>query len=208
MTEQAKSIVLSSAPWRKGIPWPIVLLEGIGFAVLGIYMLSANSAQDVVRQLVAIILLVNGIIEILGGFRADDSGGARYRVLRGAIGATVGLIIALDPFFNYLDGNGARGILGLGFLAFAIVGLALLVITREESGIRIGAIVINLAFLVLGILFLTGDEEDSSRIDLLGTIAIILGVLLVLYALYLYRTTQSQASSTPTGTASSTSTTG
>jgi uncharacterized membrane protein HdeD (DUF308 family) len=195
MTEQAKAMVLSTAPWRRGVPWPVVLIEGSAIAAIGIYMLASDSASDVVRQLVAAILLVNGLLEIVAGFKAEDSAGARYRVLRGTIGATIGAIITLEPFWDFLTNAAARWILGLGFLAFALLGFALLVITRDQGGMRLGAAVTNLAFLVLAILFFTGDESDSTRIDLLGTVAIVLGILLVLYALYLNRSAATESAS-------------
>ena len=195
MTEQAKAMVLSTAPWRRGVPWPVVLIEGSAIAAIGIYMLASDSASDVVRQLVAAILLVNGLLEIVAGFKAEDNAGARYRVLRGTIGATVGAIITLEPFWDFLTNAAARWILGLGFLAFALLGFALLVITRDQGGMRLGAAVTNLAFLVLAILFFTSDESDSTRIDLLGTVAIVLGILLVLYALYLNRSAATESAS-------------
>jgi uncharacterized membrane protein HdeD (DUF308 family) len=193
MTEQTKAMVSSSAPWRRGVPWPVVGIEGIAITAIGIYMLASDSASDVVRQLIAAILLVNGLLDIVGGFKAEDSLGARYRVMRGTIGATVGAIITLEPFWDFLTNSAARWILGLGFLAFAILGFALLVITREQGGLRLGAAITNLIFLVLAILFFTGDEADDTRITLLGTVAIILGVLLVLYAVYLRRSAETAA---------------
>ena len=201
MTEQAKAMVLSTAPWRRGVPWPLVLIEGIAIAAIGIFMLASDSASDVVRQLVAAILLINGLLEIVAGFNAEDSAGARYRVLRGTIGATIGAIITLEPFWDFLTNAAARWTLGLGFLAFALLGFTVLVITREQGGIRVGAAITNLIFLVLAILFFTGDEDSNSRVNLLGTIAIVLGILLVLYALYLYRTAQTQAASPAAGAA-------
>jgi uncharacterized membrane protein HdeD (DUF308 family) len=202
MTEQAKSMVMSTAPWRRGIPWPIVMIEGVALAGIGIYMLASDSASDVVRQLIAAFLLVNGLLEVVGGFKAEDSLGARYRVMRGTIGATIGAIITLEPFWDFLTNAAARWILGLGFLTFAILGFAVLVITREQGGLRWGAAVMNLAFLVLAILFFTGDESNDTRITLLGTVAIILGVLLVLYAVYLRRSTETAAVGAPDSKAS------
>jgi uncharacterized membrane protein HdeD (DUF308 family) len=197
MTEQAKAVMLSTAPWRRGIPWPIVLIEGVAIGGIGIYMLASDSASDVVRQLIAAILLVNVLLEIVAGFKAEDSAGARYRVLRGTIGATVGAIITLEPFWDFLTNAAARWILGLGFLAFALLGFALLVITRDQGGLRLGAVVTNLAFLVLAILFFTGDESNNSRMTLLGTVSIVLGILLVAYGLYLNRSAATDSASQP-----------
>ena len=204
MTEQAKSMAHSTAPWRRGIPWPIVLVEGIAVGGIGIYMLVSDSASDVVRQLIALILLVNGLLDIIGGFRAEDSMGARYRVLRGSIGATIGAIITLEPFWDFLTNSAARWILGLGFLAIALLGFALLVITREQGGLRLGAAITNLAFLILAILLFTGSESDNTRTTLLGTVAIVLGVLLVVYALYLNRSATTEAASQSAATADQT----
>src|SRR5262245_24932504 len=112
MTDQAKQLVTSTAPWRRGVPWPIIGIEGIVAIAIGIYMLADPSdARTRVRSLIAIIVLINGVLEIAAGFRNPQLKAAPYRILRGTIGATVGLIITLEWIWDFLDDEGARWIL-------------------------------------------------------------------------------------------------
>jgi uncharacterized membrane protein HdeD (DUF308 family) len=203
MTEQAKQLVTSSAPWKRGVPWPIILVEGVIAAAIGIYILvDPSNARSRVLQLIGLILLINGALEVLAGFRNDELKASPYRILRGTIAATVGLIITLEPISDYLDDDAERWILGLGMTAVGLVGLAIVAISRDEGGLRIGPLITNLLFILIAILLFTGDEENDSRMKLFGIASLVLGVLLCLYSLYLYRAKQGaalQASATGPG---------
>ncbi len=203
MTEQAKQLVTSTAPWRRGVPWPIILVEGIIAVAIGIFMLADPSdARSKVLQLIGLILLINGALEVFAGFRNEELKGSPYRILRGTIAATVGLIITLEPISDYLDDDAERWILGLGMLAVGLVGLAIVAITRDEGGLRIGPLITNLLFILIAILLFTGDEENDSRMKLIGVLFLVLGALLCLFSLYLYRAKQSadlEASATESG---------
>jgi uncharacterized membrane protein HdeD (DUF308 family) len=191
MTEQAKQYAQGAAPWRRGIGWPIVGFEGLLALGIGIYVLTDKSgAKDNVQQVIAAILLINGLIEVLAGFRNQGTAASPYRILRGTIGATVGFIVALEWITDYVNSEASRVILGCGLVAYSLVGLAIVVVTREEGGLRIGALIVNLVLLLIGVLLFTGDETDNSRMTFFGTILIVLGVLLLAFAAYLYRSQQ------------------
>jgi O-antigen/teichoic acid export membrane protein len=126
--------------------------------------------------------------------------------MRGTIGATIGLIITLELAWDYLDDEGSRWILALGMLAIGLVGLVVVAVTRDEGGLRIGPLVTNLIFILIALLLFTGDEEKTSRIELIGVILIILGVLLCAYAYLLYRGTGKEDAPTEAGPTPSTPT--
>jgi uncharacterized membrane protein HdeD (DUF308 family) len=200
MQEQAKSALTSSAPWRRGVAWPIVAIEGLVLLGLGIYMLAdTEGARDVVLFVIGAVLLVNGALEILAAFRTPELAITRYRLIRGTSGVIIGGLVVLEPISDDLDKTAARFILAVGLFAYGIIGLAATVINRNENGIRIGALVASGLCIVLGILFLTGDEGDSSRVELAGVIGLVFGVLLLAYAFYLYRgkSAEATASATP-----------
>jgi uncharacterized membrane protein HdeD (DUF308 family) len=191
MTDQAKEMLTQSAPWRRGVAWPVILIEGLVALGIGIYILAQpDDARDVVRQLLGAVLLVNGLLSVLAGFRRPQAPAARYLILRGAVGATVGLIITLEPISDYLESDASRFILALGALAYGLLGLVQVVATREEAGLRIGPLIVSSVWIVLAILFFTGDETDNTRLNLLGIVLVILGLLLCAYAYYLYRVKQ------------------
>jgi uncharacterized membrane protein HdeD (DUF308 family) len=204
MTDQAKQMLTQSAPWRRGIAWPIILIEGIIALAIGVYILAQpDDAGDIVRQLIAAVLLVNGLLEILTGFRMPQAPATPYRILRGGIAATVGLIVTLEPISDYIESDASRVILAFGGLVYGVLGLVQVVATRETTGLRIGPLIAAGVWILLAILFFTGDETDNTRLNLLGTVAVVFGLLLVAYAFYLYRLKQA-APATPVDQADST----
>jgi len=198
MEDRAKSTMLQSAPWRRGIPWYIVGIEGGALAIVGIYALvQPDKARDIARQLIGAILLVTAAIEAYASFRNPTHPAAPYRLFRSGVGVAVGLIVTLEPVSDYLDADASRFILGLGLIGYGLIGLAATVLAREESGIRIGALIMGGLAIVLGILFLTGNTDNSStRVNIIAVVLVVFGVLLLAYAFYLYRLLSKQ----PTGT--------
>jgi uncharacterized membrane protein HdeD (DUF308 family) len=198
MEDKAKTAVLQSAPWRRGIPWYLVGIEGGILAAVGIYVLvQPDNARDIVRQLVGAILLITAAIEAYACFRNPTHPAAPYRLFRSGVGVAVGLIVTLEPVSDYLDADASRFILGLGLIGYGLIGLAATVLAREESGIRIGSLITGGLAIVLGIAFLSGSQDNSStRSNVVGAVLIVFGVLLLAYAFYLYRLLSKQ----PTGT--------
>jgi uncharacterized membrane protein HdeD (DUF308 family) len=191
MSDQAKAMLELGKPWRRGAAWGVILVEGVVALGIGVYILAQpDEARDVVRQLIAAVLLVNGLMQVFAGFRLPQSPAAPYRILRGGVGATVGLIVTLEPVSDYLESDASRFILALGGLAYGLIGLVQVVATREETGLRIGPLIVSGLWILLAILFLTGDETDQTRMNLVGIVAVVFGLLLLAYAFYLYRLKQ------------------
>src|SRR5688572_9202402 len=132
----------------------------------------------------AVILLTLSQLQIYGGFRNATAPTTPFHVLRGGIGATVGVIVLLEPLSAYLESQAARVILALGWLAYGLLGLITGVATRGEQRIRIGALVTSGIAIVLEIVLFTGNSDDSGRMSLLGWITVSGGVLLLAFAVY------------------------
>ena len=199
MQDRAMSTIKDQAPWRKGVAWPVIGIEGLILVGLGIYIfVDQDQAGEVVRQLIAVILVVNGLIEILAGFRNQESTASPYRILRGGVGVTVGTLVLLENVADYLDPDGARIILAVGLLFFGLIGLTAAVLARDEAGLRISAVVSGGVTIALAVILFTGDAEDSSRLNLLATIALVFGLMLVGYAYFLYRGKQEPSSESTT----------
>jgi uncharacterized membrane protein HdeD (DUF308 family) len=97
------------------------------------------------------------------------------------IGATVGLLVALRGLLvPTLDLNSARLILGLGMLAYAIVGVAGALLHRDEGESWMSPVITALLLIILALVLLTsGDSAALDRVALLGWIAVIGGVVLL-----------------------------
>lgn len=124
MDEKAKDLVRVGAPWRRGIFWSLVVIEGLVVLGIGAYMVwAASDARDIVRQLIAVVLLINSASLAWNGLRNRAHPTAAFQALRGGIGLAIGVIVVLENWANYLSDDAARYILGLGLLAYGALGL-------------------------------------------------------------------------------------
>ena len=116
----------ANAPWRTGTAWWLTGVQAIVLVILGLYLLLAPaSAGGLSCKLIALVLLIQSVLQIVASFRASPEGVDPYEMLQaGGVGATVGLLSSCAAGWRRrFDVNSARLILGLGLLAYGIVGL-------------------------------------------------------------------------------------
>jgi len=195
----AKSLAVQNAPWRKGLGWQVLAVEGAVALGIGIYVLvSTDSARDIIRQLIAAVLFVQALLHTLAGFRNREAPVAPFHILRGGIGMTVGVIVLLENVSDYLNADASRLILGLGLIAYGAVGIAGIWAEREDRGLRLGGLALGIVNIALGLMFVFSDGAKDSWLRALGIIAIVAGIVLLAYAFMVYK---SQASGgTPAAT--------
>lgn len=185
MANRAMSMAQEHAPWRAGTAWWVTGIEGAVLVLIGLYLLLAPaSAGGLLLQLISLALLVQSILQIAANLRTEPGTSDPYSMLQAGIGATAGLLVFLRNWLvPTLDVNSARTILGLGLLAYAIVGLVGALLHREEGEGWYGPIVTALLLIVLALVLLTSGESNAlDRIALLGWIALIGGAVLLFLA--------------------------
>jgi uncharacterized membrane protein HdeD (DUF308 family) len=135
MSERAMSIAREHAPWRAETPWWVIGVQGIVLVAIGLYLLLAPaSAGPLIIQLIALWVLIESVLHIVAGLRDSANGADPYTMLQAGIGVTIGLLLVLrDWLVPTLDVSSARTILGLGLLAYAGVGVAGALVTKDES---------------------------------------------------------------------------
>lgn len=183
MADRALSMAREHAPWQSSTPWWVTGIEAIVLVVIGLYFLLAPaSAGGLLMQLIALIVLVQSVLQIVAALRDPAKAAGPYGMLQSGIGATVGLIVVLRGVMA-LDANAARNILGFGLIAYALVGLAGALIHRAEGESWIGPVVTALLLIVLALVLLTSGEANAvDRLALLGWIALIGGAALLFLA--------------------------
>ena len=197
MSDKAKSLATQSAPWRKDVPWQLLAVEGAVALGIGIYVLAAtDSATDIIRQLIAVVLFVQAFLHTGAGFKNRDAPVAPFHILRGGVGMTVGVIVLLENFSDYLNADAARFILGLGLVAYGAIGIVGLWVEREERGLRIGGLAAGAINIVLGLMFVFSDSAKTGWVRGLGIIVLIAGIVLLGFAFMVYRS-KAKASTTP-----------
>ena len=190
MSETARDLLKRGVPWRAGIAWQLVAIEGVVILGIGIYMVvAANDARDIVRQLIAAVLLIHSAGLVLNAIRNRAHPMAVFQALRGGAGLAVGIIVALAQWGDYLPEDAARYILGVGLITYGGIGVIEAVIAaRGEPDLRVSSLVTAVVTILLGVLLLTGGAETGEgRIRVLGSVAIIAGLLLIAYAAWIRR---------------------
>jgi uncharacterized membrane protein HdeD (DUF308 family) len=185
MSERAMWIAREHAPWRAETPWWVIGVQGIVLVAIGLYLLLAPaSAGPLIIQLIALWVLIESVLHIVAGLRDSANGADPYTMLQAGIGVTIGLLLVLrDWLVPTLDVSSARTILGLGLLAYAGVGVAGALVTKDESESWLGPVVSAVLTVVLAVLLLTSGEDNAAdRLAFLGWVALIGGALLLLLA--------------------------
>lgn len=157
MKSKATQGVKQVAPWRKGIPWGLVLTEGIVLLAVGLFLLFApQQSARIVAEILAVVLGVTGAIQLITALRTKQEGRlGELNTVRGALGLGVGAIILLLLLLDVLSFQGGQIILGLGALAYGAIGLYLVYLTRE-SGVRLWPTIGNSLWVLFGALLLIG----------------------------------------------------
>lgn len=199
MGTKAQSLATQHAPWRKGLGWPILAIEGAVALGIGIYILVAtDDARDIIRQLIAVVLLIQAFLHTMAGFRNRELPVAPFHVLRGGIGMTVGVIVLLENFSDYLNVDAARFILGLGLIAYGGIGIVTIWVERGDRGLRLGGLAAGIVNIVLGLMFVFSDSEGKdSWLRALGGIALVGGIILLGYAFMVYRSASETSDAPP-----------
>ena len=183
----AASIARQATPWRSGQSWLVVAIEGVVALLIGLYtILQPDMATGIIRQLIAVVLLVASAGQIVDGFRFRASPLAPWAALRGGVGATAALLVLLSLLSTFIPGEGARQILAVGLLAYGAIGIVAAVASRDERALRWGSLIGDAMVIVVGLLLLTREAGDTSSTRFIGWALIIGGVALLAFAYLLW----------------------
>jgi uncharacterized membrane protein HdeD (DUF308 family) len=186
MQDNAKDGARQTVPWNAWQNWWTVGIQGIIALAVGVFMLANPAgASDVIRFLIALVLLLNSLGHIVDGFRNRGLSSSPWETLRGGIGVTVAVLTLLSAGSNYVEDDGARQMLAIGLLAYGVLGIVSLIPTFRETGFKGAAIIADVLTIVLGILLLSARSGDTRGTQLLGAVAAVGGISLLGYSWYL-----------------------
>jgi uncharacterized membrane protein HdeD (DUF308 family) len=168
-----------------------MLVEGIIALVVGLYVLvEPQQASTWLAQLIGVYLLVNSGFAIYAGFSGSGSANEQpFRLIVSGIGLVTGLIALAQPLLGTIDTLASITMLGVGLSLAGIVGLAGLILGRFGETTPWGRILASGLDLLLGILllYLSRTGTAGNALLLFGVVGLGVGVLLVGYAVVLYR---------------------
>ena len=183
-TEMAKSALRQVRPWRAGMPWWVILLEGLIALGIGIYVLMAPNAGNSIVLLLALYLLVAHVERAIIGFRSRIPAAIlAERMLRAGIGVTVGLIIVVDALIPFINPPAPLVILSLGWLLIGAIGIWEWVSARRTDWAWAVFPVVSALF---GLLMLA-SRLALGPLVLISIVGIVAGIALLGYAFMLYR---------------------
>ena len=160
--------------------WLAAIIIGAVAVLFGIYLLFApDSATTLIVAVISIALLLASLIHMLIGFRRDvNEFAARLALFTGGVGITVGAIVGLDIFYDYLDTGASRAILAGGLIVYGVLGLVGLVFSREQ-GLILRTIVACVAALAFAALLLLNVGNQHLHAAWFGIALIVAGLILI-----------------------------
>ena len=195
MTAQVKAKVSdgvkSAAPWRKGIAWWLVLVEGIAMLGIGLYMLLNHQSSGVmVGKLVAAILGITGLIELIAGLRLQASLAViKVTMIHATVGLVTGLLIFILLWTDAMTNHTGAIILSVGCLIFGLLGLFRVILLRGHAPLR-GGLITSVFFFIFGaalMLSTLGRGLFDASLTLMAWLLVIAGALLIIWAILQYR---------------------
>jgi len=207
--DYAKSIAEEYKPWRKGVSWIIVAVQGALAALVGIYFLAApDSANSTIRFLLAAILVVSSIVDIRAGFSGVRSvmgpqPMAPWLLMRGGAGVALGISYFFAARSEYLTEVNARYLLGFGMIAYAVIGLIGIVAALMAGNFAWAGVLSNILFLAVGAVLIynkSDSVESNDAVRYLGIAALSGGVGLLVYSYFLKKDQETAAAIEATAT--------
>ncbi len=186
MQDVSKELVGPTSLWKAGQSWWVVGIQGIIALAIGVFMLAnPTGASDVIRFLIALVLLLASLGQIADGFRDRRLSSAPWEALRGGIGVTVAVLTLLSAGSDFVEDDGARQMLAIGLLAYGVLGIVSIIFTIRSTGFKGGAIIADVLTIALGILLLSARSGDTTGTLWLGAVAAVGGIALLGYSWYL-----------------------
>jgi uncharacterized membrane protein HdeD (DUF308 family) len=186
MQDNAKDVTQQAAPWKAWQNWWTVGIEGIIALAIGVFMLAnPTGASDVIRFLIALVLLLDSLGHLVDGFRNRGLSSSPWETLRGGIGVTVAVLTLLSAGSDYVEDDGARQMLAIGLLVYGVLGIVSIPFTFRSTGFNGAAIIADVLTILLGILLLSARSGDTRATQWLGAVAAVGGIALLGYSWYL-----------------------
>jgi len=192
MSDQIKSAIAQSAPWRKGITWWLVLVEGLILLAIGIFMLVQTAQAGTAFVLVlGGFLLINSLLRLFHGlYQQAQVADTRLLMIRGGVGLVTGILVVGSPALKHIDVLAAGMIVGAGLLLSGLIGL--INILQIQSGQRMtwGIVLADVVEVLLAVIVfyeINVSQASESTLQILGVIFVAAGTILAIYAIILSR---------------------
>jgi uncharacterized membrane protein HdeD (DUF308 family) len=181
---RAKAMAEQAVPWRQGVPWWTVLVEGLVALGVGIYLLVVPAAGAQILLILGGFLLVVGVVDVFNSLRGHVPPTiSKYRMTRGGIAIVVGGLIVINAFAGWFSAATSATILSIGLVVTGAIGLVEWFVGRKEPSMGWLALVLPAAIALLGLLLLGSNMQMAlMAINLIGVVGVVAGIGLLIYA--------------------------
>jgi uncharacterized membrane protein HdeD (DUF308 family) len=162
----------------KGVPWWLVLIEGIFAVILGLLLFSYPGATTAVMvQFLGIYWLVAGMFRIISIF--IDSSMWGWKLFAGILGVVAGLLILQHPLWSpFVVAGTLVIILGIQGIIFGVIGLV-----QAFMGGGWGVGILGALSIVLGLFLLANVWATALATPwVVGAFAVIGGIAAIVQA--------------------------
>jgi uncharacterized membrane protein HdeD (DUF308 family) len=180
------------APWRRGVAWWVVLIQGLLLLGIGGYALwDTSSAARIIIFGLGIYLVAIGLGTIVQAMRGRGSGLSVFGLLAAGGGLVAGISVSL-LYLVREEGVFAPGffIFGVALITVGVLTLLAAFVERPEAGIVWATLLRGVIWIGLGSYLVYAILSGQSEPDLVRWIAIgllVLGALLAFYSIVLNR---------------------
>jgi uncharacterized membrane protein HdeD (DUF308 family) len=198
----AKGLMDKAAPWKAGVKWPVVLVQGIVLGVAGLVIwLAPGFGATAVLQLLAVLLLITSLLSLLRLIQGRVAPGKVGPVaFRAGVGTTVGLLVVIGSLLAERSDTGTVAlaiVMGIGLILYGLSEL-LTAFFRREPGTRfpVVAVLVSVATVIVGLLLVlngrSGITSLTSTFTILGILLVIAGLAIIGYSLMLRQANQAE----------------
>lgn len=188
VTETVKSM----APWRKGISWWVVLVQGLVLAGMGGFGLWRPSQAGLVISLgLATYLVATAVWVIVQALRGREFGMSVFNLLAAGGGLVAGLGVLL-PYVSgrAIDTGTTWASFGTALVIVGLLTIASSFVERPNKGVAVTTLVRGLVQAGLGgYIFwvaVTDQSADAGLVKWISWALLALGVLLIVWSILLY----------------------
>jgi uncharacterized membrane protein HdeD (DUF308 family) len=178
-----------------GLPWWLVLLEGIAAVIIGLFLLTAPGATlFVLIQVLGIFWLVGGIFRIIGIFIDTSLWG--WKLIGGVLGILAGIVVLQHPIWSTVLVPGIYVII-LGIQGLLLGGVTLVTAFQGEGW---GVGILGVLSIVFGLVLLFNPWIGVAILPLLLGAFGIVGGIAAIVAAFRMRSSERRASVRGSGT--------
>jgi uncharacterized membrane protein HdeD (DUF308 family) len=186
-------------PWRRDIPWWVVLIQAIILTVLGFFVLTnPASAGAVVILAAGVLLLVDGIMAVTGSLRGRHAGRANtLNAINAGISIIVGVLVVIAFLTEgFLPPRTAAILAALGLIVTGAISLVIALFMRKPGEkIRWLRVIGPLVWIGFGVMILVSisDANAFNPLPIVGWAALILGIVLFVLTYFRFKASKTEA---------------